>query len=63
MFTPHNESQTWLTAFLTEYREVAGIVHVERGGDLYLRAAQNIPTIIATSLTSSAAKPWPASRR
>jgi len=50
MFTPHDESQTWLAAFLTEYRGVAGTVHVERGGDLYLTAAQNIPTPVITTV-------------
>ncbi len=49
MFTPHDETQTWLAAFLTEHRGVAGTVHVERGSDLYLTAAQNIPPpVIAT---------------
>jgi hypothetical protein len=49
MFTPHDETQTWLATFLTEHHGVAGTVHVERGGDLYLTAAQNIPTpVVAT---------------
>jgi hypothetical protein len=49
MFTPHDATQTWLVAFITEHRGVAGTVHVERGGDLYLTAAQNIPPpVIAT---------------
>lgn len=49
MFTPHDETQTWLAAFLTEHQGVAGTVHVERGGDLYLTAARNIPPpVIAT---------------
>jgi hypothetical protein len=49
MFTPHDATQTWLVAFLTEHHGVAGTVHVERGGDLYLTAARNIPPpVIAT---------------
>jgi hypothetical protein len=49
MFTPHQDTQTWLAIFLTEHHGVAGTVHVERNGDLYLTAAQNIPPpVIAT---------------
>lgn len=49
MFTPHDETQAWLAAFLAEHRGVAGSVHVERGGDLYLTAAANLPPpVVAT---------------
>ena len=49
MYTPHDETQAWLGAFLTEHGGVAGTVHVDRDGDLYLTAAKNIPPpVVAT---------------
>lgn len=36
-------TQEWLTAFLQRHGAVAGTVHVQRGDDLYLEAAHNIP--------------------
>lgn len=49
MFTPHEETQRWLEAFIAEHQGVAGTVHVERDGDLHLVAAKNIPPpVVAT---------------
>ena len=36
-------TQRWLETFLAQQGGTAGTVHRERGGDLYLVAAQNIP--------------------
>lgn len=35
--------QEWLVDFLSRHQAVAGTVHVQRGEDLYLTAAHNIP--------------------
>lgn len=35
--------QDWLTALLQRHGAVAGTVHLQRGEDLYLEAAHNIP--------------------
>ncbi len=35
--------QEWLVDFLGRHQAVAGTVHVQRGEDLYLTAAHNIP--------------------
>lgn len=39
--------QDWLELFITAHRGVAGTVHVQRGEDLYLTAAHNIPPQVA----------------
>lgn len=51
MFTPNDETQRWLEAFIAEHRGVAGTVHVERGGDLHLVAAKNIPPPVVATVT------------
>lgn len=35
--------QVWLELFIAKHEGVAGTVHVQRGEDLYLTAAHNIP--------------------
>jgi hypothetical protein len=43
MFEKNQAQQDWLELFIAEHRGVAGTVHVQRGEDLYLTAAHNIP--------------------
>ncbi len=43
MFTSRSDIQAWLEAFLASHGGAAGTVHFERGGDLHLAAAKNIP--------------------
>jgi hypothetical protein len=43
MFTPRSDIQAWLEAFVASHGGAAGTVHLERGGDLHLAAAKNIP--------------------
>ena len=43
MYTKNNEHQAWLESFIAQVGGVAGTVHVQRGEDLYLTAAHNIP--------------------
>jgi L-methionine (R)-S-oxide reductase len=43
MFEKNQPQQDWLELFIAEHRGVAGTVHVQRGEDLYLTAAHNIP--------------------
>jgi L-methionine (R)-S-oxide reductase len=43
MFEKNQPQQDWLESFIAEHRGVAGTVHVQRGEDLYLTAAHNIP--------------------
>jgi len=40
--------QKWLEAFIAKHDGVAGTVHVQRGEDLYLTAAHNIPPPVIT---------------
>ena len=35
--------QQWLESFIAQQEGIAGTVHVQRGEDLYLTAAHNIP--------------------
>jgi L-methionine (R)-S-oxide reductase len=51
MYTPHEESQRWLEAFVSDHQGVAGSVHVERDGDLYLTAAKNLPPPVVATVT------------
>lgn len=50
-YIPHKETQTWLEAFVQEHGGVAGSVHIERDGDLYLSAAKNLPPPVIQSVT------------
>lgn len=43
MFEKNQPQQDWLELFIAEQGGVAGTVHVQRGEDLYLAAAHNIP--------------------
>jgi L-methionine (R)-S-oxide reductase len=43
MFEQNAAHQQWLEAFIAEVEGFAGTVHVQRGDDLYLTAAHNIP--------------------
>lgn len=43
MYEKNQVQQDWLELFIAEHCGVAGTVHVQRGEDLYLTAAHNIP--------------------
>ena len=43
MYEKNQAQQEWLESFIAEQGGVAGTVHVQRGEDLYLTAAHNIP--------------------
>src|SRR5262245_45122685 len=43
MFEKNDSHQQWLVALLAETAAFAGSVHVQRGDDLYLTAAHNLP--------------------
>ncbi|MBV9209972.1 MAG: GAF domain-containing protein [Acidobacteria bacterium] len=43
MYEKNQAQQEWLESFIAEHEGVAGTVHVQRGEDLYLTAAHNIP--------------------
>ena len=43
MYEKNEAQQRWLESFIAQHDGVAGTVHVQRGEDLYLTAAHNIP--------------------
>ena len=43
MYEKNDVHQQWLEGFIAELDAFAGTVHVQRGDDLYLTAAHNIP--------------------
>jgi len=43
MYEKNHVQQEWLEAFIAAQDGLAGTVHVQRGEDLYLAAAHNIP--------------------
>jgi hypothetical protein len=43
MYEQDPQHQQWLEGFIREHDAFAGTVHVQRGDDLYLTAAHNIP--------------------
>jgi L-methionine (R)-S-oxide reductase len=43
MYEKNQAQQKWLESFIAEQGGIAGTVHVQRGEDLYLTAAHNIP--------------------
>lgn len=43
MYERNQAQQEWLESFIARHDGVAGTVHVQRGEDLYLTAAHNIP--------------------
>ena len=48
MYEKNQAEQEWLESFIAQRGGIAGTVHVQRGEDLYLTAAHNIPpTVVA----------------
>lgn len=43
MYEKNQAQQEWLESFIAGHGGIAGTVHVQRGEDLYLTAAHNIP--------------------
>jgi L-methionine (R)-S-oxide reductase len=43
MYEKNRAQQEWLESFIAEQDGIAGTIHVQRGEDLYLTAAHNIP--------------------
>jgi hypothetical protein len=43
MYEQNQAQQKWLESFIAQHDASAGTVHVQRGEDLYLTAAHNIP--------------------
>lgn len=43
MYEQNQAQQAWLESFIAQHDGIAGTVHVQRGEDLYLTAAHNIP--------------------
>jgi hypothetical protein len=43
MYEKNQAQQEWLESFIEQQDAIAGTVHVQRGEDLYLTAAHNIP--------------------
>lgn len=43
MYEKNQAQQEWLESFITQQGGIAGTVHVQRGADLFLTAAHNIP--------------------
>lgn len=46
MYEKNQAQQEWLESFIAEQGGIAGTVHVQRGEDLYLAAAHNIPPAV-----------------
>jgi len=44
MYEVDQGQQDWLESFVAQFGGIAGTVHVQRGEDLYLTAAHNIPS-------------------
>jgi L-methionine (R)-S-oxide reductase len=47
MYEQNQAQQVWIESLIAELGGVAGTVHVQRGEDLYLVAAHNIPPKVA----------------
>ncbi|HEX8139167.1 MAG TPA: hypothetical protein VF544_16505 [Pyrinomonadaceae bacterium] len=47
MYEKNQAQQEWLESFIAQHSGIAGTVHVQRGEDLYLTAAHNIPSQVA----------------
>ena len=43
MYEKNQAQQDWLESLISQHDAIAGTVHVQRGQDLYLTAAHNIP--------------------
>jgi L-methionine (R)-S-oxide reductase len=48
MYERNHAQQHWLEALIANLGGIAGTVHVQRGEDLYLTAAHNIPPDVVT---------------
>lgn len=46
MYDRNQAQQDWLESLIAKLGGIAGTVHVQRGDDLYLTAAHNIPTSV-----------------
>lgn len=46
MYEQNQAQQDWLESFISQHDAIAGTVHVQRGADLYLTAAHNIPPTV-----------------
>ena len=51
MYGKNPAQQDWLEALIQKLGGVAGTVHVQRGEDLYLTAAHNIPPDVVAAVT------------
>ena len=51
MYEKNQAQQDWLELFIAAQGAVAGTVHVQRGEDLFLTAAHNIPPSVVTIVT------------
>ncbi len=50
MYEKCDDQQAWLESLVEEVGGVAGTVHVQRGSDLYLTAAYNIPPQVVAAV-------------
>lgn len=50
MYDQNTAHQQWLEEFLNEFDAVAGSVHEQRGEDLYLTAAKNLPQSLISAI-------------
>ncbi|HEX4276617.1 MAG TPA: GAF domain-containing protein [Bryobacteraceae bacterium] len=50
MYEPNAAHQQWLEEFLTAFDAVAGSVHEQRGEDLFLTAAKNLPPPVISAV-------------
>lgn len=50
MYEKNAAHQQWLERFLDEFGAVAGSVHEQRGTDLHLTAAQNLPSPVIAAV-------------
>jgi L-methionine (R)-S-oxide reductase len=51
MYEKNQAQQQWLELFIAEQGGIAGTVHVQRGEDLYLTCAHNIPPKVVAIVT------------
>jgi L-methionine (R)-S-oxide reductase len=51
MYEKNQAQQQWLESFIAQLEGSAGTVHVQRGEDLYLTAAHNIPPPVVAIVT------------
>lgn len=58
MYEKNQAQQEWLESFIAQHGGIAGTVHVQRGEDLYLTAAHNIPPTVVAIVARLTAKGW-----